>query len=129
MEWIQTHLMLLTVPLALLAALGAVFKFLPGYLEAKALAALEYLFEKGDAADDLWLIATIRWAQAKYGPKSGATKAQAVVNKIIGLLPLRYRLFLTDKVKTRAVELFQSCFDRLETAALLEASKHEPPAA
>jgi len=125
MEWIQQNLMLVAVPLGIVAALAAAIKFLPGYLENKAMAALEYLFEKGDAADDAWLCATIKWAEAKYGPRTGAMKAAAVTDKIIGLLPVQYRIFITGKVSARAVELFQQCFDRLEAAALAQADKHK----
>lgn len=130
MNFIQTHLLTIIIPLALGFGIGALLKWLPGLLEAKAIAALDYLFEHGDAADDAWLVATIKWAEAKYGAASGAQKAAAVVDKIVGLLPVQYRLFLSDKAKARAVELFQACFDRLEATALKEAAEHGvPPAA
>ena len=125
MEWIQNHLISIAAPLVVMAAMGAAIKFLPAYLEKKALAALEYLFEKGDAADDAWLCATIQWAEAKYGPKTGAIKAAAAVDKIIGLLPVQNRIIITKKVIERAVELFQQCFDRLESTALAQADKHK----
>lgn len=126
-DFIQSHILAIGVPLALLAGIGAAMKVLPSLLEAKAIAALDYLFAHGDAADDAWLVATIRWAEAKYGPASGAAKATAVVDKIVGLLPVQYRLFLTDKARAKAVELFQACFDRLEATALKEASEHQAP--
>lgn len=125
MEYIQSHLLSIVVPLALVAGLGAALKALPKLLEAKALAALEYLFAKGDAADDAFIVAAMIWAEAKYGPATGAIKAQAVVAKITALLPVQYRLFLTDKAKAKAVELFQACFDRLEAVALGQISEHK----
>ena len=127
--FIQSHILAIAVPLALLAGIGAAMKVLPCLLEAKAIAALDYLFAHGDAADDAWLCATIKWAEAKYGPASGAVKAAAVVDKIMALLPVQYRVFTSDKVKAKAVELFQACFDRLEATALKEAADHQPPAA
>ena len=127
MEWIQYHVLQIVVPVALLAGIGAALKVLPGLLEAKAMAALDYLFAQGDAADDAWLCASIKWAEAKYGVSSGAIKADAVVNKIVALLPIQYRVFLSDKAKARAVEMFQACFDRLEATALKEATEHAPP--
>ena len=126
MNFIQTHIFAIIIPLVLAAGIGALVKWLPGLLEAKAIAALDYLFAHGDAADDAWLVATIKWAEAKYGPASGAVKAAAVVDKIIGLLPVQYRMFMSDKAKAKAVELFQSCFDRLEATALKEAADHAP---
>jgi hypothetical protein len=125
--FIQSHLLAIAVPLALLAGIGAAMKVLPTLLEAKAIATLDYLFAHGDAADDAFVVATIRWAEAKYGPASGAVKAAAVVDKIVGLLPVQYRLFLTDKARAKAVELFQACFDRLEATALKEAAEHGAP--
>ena len=127
MNFIQSHLITILLPLALLAGLGALLKILPGLFEAKAMAALDYLFAHGDAADDAWLCATIKWADAKYGAASGAIKAAAVVNKIVALLPIQYRVFLSDRARARAVELFQACFDRLEATALKEAAEHAPP--
>lgn len=125
MEWIQTHLLTAGASIAILAVLGMLIKRIPALLEGKAIAALEYMFEKGDAADDAWLLATIRWAEAKYGPGSGEVKAKAVVDKIVALLPLKYRVFLSGKAYARAVELFQSCFDRLEGAVKKEAEAHK----
>lgn len=126
-EFIQSHILAIGVPFILIVGIGAAMKVLPVMLETKAIAALDYLFLHGDAADDAWLVATIRWAEAKYGPNSGAVKATAVVDKIVGLLPVQYRLFLTDKARTRAVELFQTCFDRLESVAIKEAAEHQVP--
>lgn len=125
MEYIQSHLLSIVVPLGLVAVLGMVIKALPDMLEAKALAALEYLFAKGDAADDAFIVAAIVWAEAKYGPATGAVKAKAVVDKITALLPVQYRLFMSDKVKAKAVEMFQKCFDRLEAVALNQISEHK----
>ena len=125
MEYIQTHLLSIIVPLGLVALLGMVIKALPDMLEAKALAALEYLFEKGDAADDRLIVAFIQWSEEKYGAGTGKIKAEAVVAKITALLPIQYRLFLTDKAKAKAVELFQACFDRLEAVALGQISEHK----
>ena len=125
MNWIQSHLVTAGASLAILSLLGMLVKKLPSLLEAKAISALEYMFERGDAADDAWLIATIRWAEAKYGAGTGEAKARAVVGKIVALLPLKYRVFLSGKAYARAVELFQSCFDRLEGAAIKEAEAHK----
>lgn len=125
MDFIQTHLLQIAVPLGIVAVLGAALKALPKLLEAKVLAALEYLFEKGDAADDKWLIATIVWAEEKYGAGTGKVKAEAVVAKVISLLPVQYRLFMSDKAKAKAVELFQSCFDRVEAVALKQIEGHK----
>lgn len=126
MEWVQAHLVEWAAPAVMLAVLAYAVKTLPGLLERKALAALEYLFEKGDAADDAWLCATIAWAEAKYGPGTGAIKATAAVDKIMGLLPLQYRIFFTQKMINRAVELFQESFDRLAAAAAKKAAEHKP---
>ena len=124
--WIQAHLMTVFAPMALLLALGLAVKKIPAMLEEKAKAALDKLFAEGDAADDQWLCATIQWAESKYGAASGATKADAVVNKLIGLLPLQYRVFATIGVRAKAKELFQASFDRLEAAVLKEAEEHRP---
>ena len=106
------------VSLVLLAVLGIAIKKIPSMLEEKATAALNKLFTAGDAADDVFIVAAINWAEAKYGAGTGAVKADYCVSKIIGLLPLQYRVFATAKVKAKAVELFQSSFDRLEKVAL-----------
>ena len=125
--WIQQYLVIAGIALGLLVVMGIALKVIPAMLEEKAMAALNFLFEKGDAADDEWLCATIKWAQAKYGPNSGAQKAAAVVDKILNLLPLQYRIFISGKVRTKAAELFQACFDRLEAAALAEMKEHGSP--
>jgi hypothetical protein len=101
--------------LALVMGLAA--KKLPAMLEAKVKAALERLFERGDAADDAWLIATIVWAEAKLGPNAGAAKAALVVDRIIGLLPMQYRVFVTKGVREKAVTMFQASYDRVMAAA------------
>jgi hypothetical protein len=124
-NYIQTHIMQIGIPIAIVAGIGALIKVVPAYLESKAVAGLEYLFNKGDSVDDDWLIATIKWAEAKYGPGTGAVKAKAVVDKMVSLLPIAYRAFMSDKAKAKAVILFQSCFDRLEAVALKEAKDHE----
>jgi hypothetical protein len=126
-DWIQQHLIIAGITLGFLVVLGIALKAIPAMLEEKAMAALNFLFEKGDAADDEWLCATIKWAEAKYGAKSGAQKAAAVVDKIINLLPIQYRLFISGKVRAKAAELFQACFDRLEAAALAEMKEHGSP--
>lgn len=128
METIKDNLQLLIVSGVALAVLGGLIKTLPALLEAKVTAALERLFNEGDAADDAWLVATIAWAEAKYGAGTGAAKAAAVVEKIINLLPLQYRFFVSAKARAKAVELFQRCFDRVEAAALAAAAKNTPAA-
>lgn len=100
-----------------IAVLGIAIKKIPAMIEEKARAAVDKLFAAGDAADDVFLIAAIKWAEAKYGPGSGKAKADAVVNKIIALLPVQYRLFVTAGVKAKITELFQASFDRLENVA------------
>jgi len=124
-NYIQTHIMQIGIPLAIVAGLGALLKILPSLLEKKAIAALDYLFEHGDAADDRWLCATIAWAEEKYGAGTGAIKAKAVVDKIVRFLPVQYRVFMSNMARSRAIELFQACFDRLEAVALKEVKNHE----
>lgn len=110
----------------LLGILAAAIKKVPAMLEENAKMALGKLFMAGDAADDAWLIATIKWAEAKYGAGTGEQKAKAVVDKIISLLPLKYRIFVTQKVRDRATILFQQSFDRLEKVALDSIAQNEP---
>ena len=100
--------------IGLTSALAYITKSLPLILEKDILEKLNWLFTNGDAADKIWLKATIDWAEAKYGPGTGAQKAMAVVNKIISLLPVQYRFFVNDKVKGEAVKLFQNTFDGIE---------------
>ncbi len=128
MTFLKMHLLSVVVPLVVMGGLGALLKSLPALLEKKAISALELLFKKGDAADDAFLIALIKWADAKYGPASGAKKASAVVDKIVVMLPIQYRAFMSPAVRIRAVQLFQECFDRIEAAALKEADGHSLPA-
>ena len=118
MDWIQSHLLITFGPLGLIAALAAAVKYVPLMLEERATKALEHLFVAGDAADDAFLVAAIQYAEAKYGAGTGKQKAEAVVAKIMSLMPLQYRYLATDKVKAKAVELFQQSFDRLEAVAL-----------
>jgi hypothetical protein len=98
-------------------ALGVALKKLPDMLEAKVQAAIDKLFAMGDAADDEFLVAAIHWAESKYGAGSGAVKAQACVDKILGLLPVHYRLFVSKGSRDKAIALFQQSFDRLEAVA------------
>lgn len=109
----------------LLGVLAAAIKKIPAMLEEKAKTALGKLFAAGDAADDAWLIATVRWAEAKYGAGTGEQKAKAVVDKIIGLLPIKYKIFVTQKVRDRATILFQQSFDRIEKVALDAVAQNE----
>ena len=127
MAFIQAHILAVGVPLALVAGLGAALKALPTLLDGKVIAALDYLFTKGDAADDRLIAALISWADSKYGNASGAVKAAFVVDHITAMLPLQYRAFMSDKARAKAVELFQACFDRVEAAAIKEAKDHTPP--
>lgn len=124
--FLQSHLLSIVIPLALVTGIGAVIKVLPGLLEDKAMTALDYLFAKGDDHFNTWLIATIQFAEAEYGPATGAVKAAFVVDKIMGLLPIQYRVFMTDAVKDKAVALFQQSFDKLESTILKEAKDHAP---
>lgn len=117
MEWIQSNLIATGASMAIAAGLGYALKNLPKYLEEKVSKAIDDLFAMGDAADDAFLVAAIKWAEAKYGPGTGPAKAQAVVDKILGLLPVHYRLFVTDKSRLKAILLFQQSFDRLEAVA------------
>ena len=123
---ITDNIQAIGIGLALTVVLGIAIKKLPSLLEAKMEAALDRLFKEGDAADDAFIVAAINWAEVKYGPGSGGQKADAVVAKITALLPLPYKLYLTPKVRVKAVQLFQECFDRLEKVALEARSKAEP---
>ena len=125
LEFLQTHSGWIEIFLATVV-LGWTAKKMPAYVEAKAIAALDALFAAGDDADVAFFIAAIRWAEAKYGPKSGKEKADAVVTKIIALLPMQYRIFVTRGLKDKAIEMFQETFDRLEKATLGEAVQHDP---
>ena len=125
MNWIQSHLIQLILPLVFMAIMGMLIKALPDILEKRISEALEKLFLMGDPNDDAWLVANIKWAEAKYGAGTGAVKAGAVVSKILSLLPIQYRLFVSDKMRAKAVELFQECFDRVESVALKESEEHK----
>lgn len=108
-----------------LMALAAAMKCIPAFLEKKAMDAIDYVFTNGDAADKEWFVATLKYAEAKYGPGTGAQKAKFVVDKIIGLLPMRWRLVATDAVKAKAYSLFQASFDKLEAVTLKEIEEHK----
>jgi hypothetical protein len=122
--FIQHNLISVGITAGIAMGLGVAIKALPKLLEAKVQAALEFLFNSGDAADKAWFIATCVWAEQKYGPGSGAVKAQVVVNKILGLLPLRYRYFISDASKAKAIELFQKSFDAIEAEVKAVAQKN-----
>jgi uncharacterized membrane protein YbaN (DUF454 family) len=124
--FIQSHVLAIGIPLALVAGIGAALKVLPSLLEAKAMAALDFLFSKGDPAFDKWLCDTIQFAESEYGPATGAVKAAFVVDKVTSLLPIQYQVFMTAAVKAKAVALFQQSFDRLEATVLKEAKDHAP---
>jgi hypothetical protein len=124
LEFINHNLINIAVTAGVGLALGLALKSLPKLLETKVASALEALFQSGDAADDKWMIATIVWAEAKLGPGTGAAKATLVVDKILGLLPLQYRLFVSDKSREQAVALFQQSFDRVMAAAHEAETKH-----
>ena len=121
---LQAHLHAWLYGAGMLIVLGALIKSVPKLVEDKVKAALAALFASGDPADKAWMVATCVWAEAKYGPASGAAKAQAVVDKILGLLPLQYRLFVSDKSRENAVALFQQSFDRVMAAAHEAETKH-----
>jgi len=67
-DWIQA----VGVGIVIVFILGILIKIIPAFLEKEALAALGYLFEKGTPADDIWFCDTLKWAEAKYGPGTGA---------------------------------------------------------
>lgn len=127
-DFIQSHLLLIGIPLILVSITGALAKIMPNILEQKVITAFHYMFEHGDAADDEWFLATIKWAETKYGPGTGSQKADAVVNKLISFLPIQYRLFVSENARKGAKQLFQVCFDRLEATALKEVEEHKIPA-
>lgn len=114
------------IGLAVLGGVGILAKNLPGLLESKASAALDDLFAKGDANDDALLVAMLTWAEQKYGPGTGAIKAKACVDKMVSMIPLRYRIFVTEKVKAKALLLVQASFDRLEAVVIKAAQEHKP---
>ena len=113
MEWIQNHLINIGMTSGIFLVLGILLKKLPDILETKIKTALDALFTQGDAADDAFIVASIKWAEAKLGPGTGAAKANLVVDKIIAMLPIQYRLFVSEKSRKRAIELFQLSFDRI----------------
>lgn len=125
MEWLKNNVMMMVVSFGSIAVMGMIIRALPDILEKRISDALDKLFLMGDPADDAWLVATIEWAEAKYGQGSGEIKANAVVTKIIGLLPIHYRLFVSDKMKAKAIEMFQKCFDRVEATFLKEVEQHK----
>jgi hypothetical protein len=112
------------IGVGLLAGLTWALKALPGLLEAKATAALDKMFALGDDNDDRLIIAMINWAERKYGPGTGSVKAAAVVDWMLSRLPLHYRVFATDKVRAKAVELLQKSFDCMEDTLNREAKEH-----
>lgn len=118
MEWLQSHVISIGLTSGIFLVLGIALKKIPTLLETKVQAAIDKLFDKGDAADDQFLIAAITWAEAKYGPGSGEVKAKFCVDKILSLLPIAYRPFVTEKSRLRAIQLFQESFDRLEKIAI-----------
>jgi len=124
LEFINHNLVNIAVTAGVGLAIGAALKALPQLLESRVRAALEALFKAGDPADDVWMVATITWAEAKLGPGTGAAKAALVVDKILGLLPVRYRLFVSAKSREEAVTLFQQSFDRVMAAAHEAETKH-----
>ena len=129
MEYIQTHLIMLVMPLGIMAVLGILAKNLPELLANKAAALIDKAFNAGDPADDELFCAAIVWVEKKYGSGSGAEKADKLTALLISMLPLQYRIFATQKVKDKVKEVFQKSFDRLEAVALKELKEHQPPAA
>lgn len=123
-DWIQNNMVMAGVALGLSALLAYGMKNLPKLIEEKVSKAIDDLFAMGDAADQKWLLATIEWAEAKYGPGTGATKASAVVDKILALLPLKYKAFVSKANRDKAVALFQASFDRLEATLAKERQEH-----
>lgn len=126
MDWIQQNLLILTAPTAIVAVIGAAM-FVPKWLEAKFDEGLRAAFSAGDPADDKLFCAMIIWAEEKYGAGTGALKAKVVTDWIISRLPLKYRLFVTEKVRAKAEQFFQQTFDRLETTALKNLKENQVP--
>ena len=124
MEWIQSNLIATGAAMALAAGLGYALKNLPKYLEEKVSKAIDDLFAMGDEADDAFILAAMVWAEAKYGPGTGPAKAAAVVDKILSLLPLKYRAFVSKGNRDKAVALFQASFDRIESTLAKERQEH-----
>ena len=128
LEFINHNLINIAVTAGVGLALGLALKSLPKLLETKVASALEALFQSGDPADKAWMVATCVWAEAKYGPASGAAKAQAVVDKILGLLPIQYRLFVSADARCKAIELFQKSFDGIEAEVKAAAQANQAQA-
>lgn len=127
-ERIQQNLLLLAAPAAIIAAIGAAM-WVPKWLEAKFDEGLRAAFAAGDPADDKLFCAMLVWAEEKYGAGTGAVKAKVVTDWIISRLPLKYRLFVTEKVRAKAEQFFQQTFDRLEATALKSLAENQvaPP--
>ena len=125
MDWITNNIINIGITSGLFLLLGIAIKKLPGLIESKVQKAIEDMFQAGDAADDAFIVAAIKWAEYKYGPGTGETKAKACVGKIIDLLPVQYRVFVSEKSRNRAIELFQQSFDRLEAVAKKAIETHQ----
>lgn len=111
---------------AVCTALGWSIKKIPDLLAAKAIEYISLLFEKGGPAEDKLLVAHLVYAEEKFGPGTGAQKAAYLVEKIISLIPLPYRVIASSpKVRTKAQELLQTSFDRLENVFLAQIAAHK----
>lgn len=102
---------------------------IPNMLADKATEYLLLLFEKGGPAEDKLLVAHLVYAEEKFGPGTGAQKAKFLVEKLVALIPMPYRIVANSaKVRGKAEELLQKSFDRLESVFLAQiaANKEKP---
>lgn len=115
----------IAVAAAICGALGWSIKKIPDILAAKAIELIEKAFAMGSPSDDKLFVAMLVWAEERFGPGSGAVKAAFLVDKVVALLPVQYRIFVTAKVRAKILELFQKSFDRLEAVFLAQIAEHK----
>jgi hypothetical protein len=109
---------------AVIAALGALVKFLPNWIDARMAASLEAVYAAGGPYEDWLFTQFLIYLEMKYGPSANSEKAAQAVEWLVGKLPLKFRIFAGAKVRAKAAELVTLIFEKGKARIEATAKEH-----
>lgn len=108
---------------AIMAALSALIKNLPGIIDAYLADGIEEVFKIGGPDEDWLFVQFLIYLEKKHGRYANADKAKAAVDKMISMLPLKYRIFAGTKVREKTYELVTAIFEMSKARIEREANR------
>lgn len=112
---------------AILAAIAAVIKWLPAWVDTKLATGIDAIFGALGPDEDWLFVQFLIYLERKYGKYANADKAREAVDKLLTLLPVQYRVFAGEKVRAKLYELVTKIFESAKARIEKEAQEHAAP--